>query len=734
MSTAGSTQALPRPGEPPAAPGAPASAEGGPTVPAAHRRPAKRPPREQVTKRGTSINLDTLKSIVTSQPEAPPTKPSGRSGRRRDGHTRKREQPRPPAESEVEERLFRPSFLLHLSAAEKRRDARRGAQAGRATAPTGPSMPKAVTIYGQVTVGEFGERIGQSATDVISKLMEMGEPMPINAVLSDEMAELLAQVFDVPLTIIPETDEYDVREFAAEDREEDLRARPPVVTVMGHVDHGKTSLLDRARVTSVVDREAGGITQHIGASCVQTRRGGITFLDTPGHEAFTAMRARGADVTDLVVLVVAADDGVKPQTKEAINHARAAEVPILVAVNKIDLPGAKIDRVKQELMNFGLVAEEFGGETVICPVSAKTGEGLDHLLEMISLQAEVLELRANPTRHGEGVVIESRVEAGRGVTATVLILNGTLRIGDVFLSGPEFGKVRALRDDRGRDLEEVQPGFAAEVSGLKGAPEAGEPFLVVPNERIAREIAELRSNRRRTAGLAGAPTAATFTDEEGAFTGSAPEEVGSFRVIIRADVQGSAEAVSQSLMRFHAEDLTLEILHAGVGSITVSDVNLAATTGAIILGFAVRPEPQAAQLAERQGVKIHLHRVIYELIDDIRDEMSGLLQPTFREVFQGRAEVREVFRISDVGNVAGSYVSEGEFRRGNLTRLIRDGAVVTEGRKLASLRRFKDDVSRVQSGMECGIALEGFNDIKEGDLIEAYMLESMEREVTLAQS
>jgi translation initiation factor IF-2 len=692
--------------------------------------PVRRAPREQPKKRGTTIDLDTFKTVVTGQPPAPPApgKP-GRPTRRRGGEHRHKREAKEIQGEEFIERKFRPSFLLSTPAADKRRDARRGAEAGRGAAQAEAAKPKLATIYGQSTVGDFAQKIGASPADVIKRLMELGEGMTINAVLSDDMAELLAGEFGVSLTIVPETDEYDVRDFVLEDSPEEMIRRPPVVTVMGHVDHGKTTLLDRIRSTHVAEGEAGGITQHIGASCVQTAKGEVTFLDTPGHEAFTAMRARGADATDIVVLVVAANDGIMPQTVEAINHAKAAGVPIIVGINKMDMPGANPERVKQGLMSHGLVPEDFGGETICVPLSAKTGEGIEQLLEMILLQSEVLELQANPRRHGEGVIIESSVEAGRGVAATVLVQKGTLRVGDAFVSGPESGKVRAVLNERGESVEEIGPGHAGEIFGLRGAPEAGESFIVVPNERIAREIAERRSSRRRTAGLSAIPTAALFTDESGAL--QRQTELKELAVILRGDVQGSVEAVAQSLQRLAAEGVRLEIKHSGIGTITVSDVNLAATTGATIIGFGVRPEAQAAQLAEQEHVAIRLYTIIYELIDDVKAMMGGLLEPTFEEKTQGRAQVRQIFRISRIGNVAGCYVTEGEIHRSHMVRLLRDGAVVTEKRRLASLRRVKDDVSKVSAGLECGMAIEGFNDIKEGDVIETYTLEKVEREVTV---
>jgi translation initiation factor IF-2 len=577
-----------------------------------------------------------------------------------------------------------------------------------------------VQLRGEVTVGEFAEKIDVPASEVIGKLLALGEARTINQTLEDEYCELLGMELGVEIEIIPETDEYDLRQYEVEDVVDRMERRPPVVTIMGHVDHGKTTLLDYIRSSRVVAGEFGGITQHIGAYRVSTARGEICFLDTPGHEAFTSMRARGASVTDIVVLVVAADDGVMPQTLEAIDHASAAEVPIIVAVNKIDLPGANPTRVRQELIQRGLVSEELGGETIFVNVSAKTGEGIDHLLEMLALQAEILELRADPQRRAEGIVVESRIDPSRGSIATLLVQKGTLRVSDMLVIGRHWGRVRAMIDEYGRGVENALPAHPVEVLGLGGSPEAGERFLVMPNERSARQVAAVRDDRRRQR-LLGAlgPRPVTLENlhelvEEG--------QVQEFPLILKADVQGSIEAIAQALARLPSDKIKLRILHSAVGPVSESDVSLAEASSAIIIGFNVRPDPAAQAMAERTGIDIRLYNVIYELLDEVRDAMAGSLEPEKREVPLGRAEVRQTFRISKVGNVAGCFVTEGEARRNAQARLVRDGVVVYDGR-VASLRRIKDSVERVPDGLECGVSLENFQDVKEGDILEFYMTE-----------
>jgi translation initiation factor IF-2 len=505
-----------------------------------------------------------------------------------------------------------------------------------------------------------------------------------------------------------------------EDRPEDLVARPPVVTVMGHVDHGKTSLLDAIRQTRVAAGESGGITQHIGAYKVETSRGTVVFLDTPGHAAFTEMRARGAKVTDIVVLVVAANDGVMPQTIEAIHHARAANVPIIVALNKIDLPDANPDRVKRELAEQGLAPEDWGGEVICVPVSAKKGIGIDQLLEMIALQAEIMQLTANPGKLASGIVVEARLDRGRGPVATVLVQEGTLSLGDVVLSGSNYGRVRTLTNDTGKREKKITPGFPVEITGLDGVPQAGSIFMVVENERVAKEISSRRQEKTREAEMLHARHVSLEDLHEKIAEGA----IKSLRLIVKADVQGSVEALAQTFEKLVHEEVKINVIHKGVGGITESDVNLAIASDAIIVGFHVRAESKASQLAERSGVDIRLYDVIYAATDDVKLAMSGMLAPRTQEKILGRVQIREIFRVPKVGVVAGCMVTKGIVTRAAKLRLIRDNVVVYEG-MLSSLRRFKDDVREVREGFECGLSIEGYNDIKVGDEVEFYQIEEI---------
>src|SRR6266540_1321188 len=593
-------------------------------------------------------------------------------------------------------------------------------------APSGPPAEvtkprlKAVKLWEGLTVKDFAEALGQKPAEVIRKLMDMGTMLTLNQPIPPDAAPLVAESFGVKVEMTAER----LAETLLQEPEEteDARVpRPPVVTIMGHVDHGKTSLLDAIRQTRVTEGEAGGITQHIGAYVVHVHGKSITFLDTPGHEAFTAMRARGARVTDLVVLVVAADDGVMPQTIEAIDHARAAGVPLIVAINKIDKPDANPDRVKNSLAERGLVPEAWGGDTIYVEVSAKKKTGLDTLLEMILLQAEVLELRANPARLAKGTVIEAKLDRGRGPVATVLVQTGTLRAGDPFVVGTFSGRVRALFDDAGRSVKEAGPSIPAEVVGLLGVPMAGDEFVVTRDERIAREIAESRLEKQRTAGAAPVRKV-TLDDLFAQVTEGTVKDLG---IVVRADVQGSAEAIADAVERLGTEAVKPHVLLKGVGGITENDVQLAAASNAIIIGFNVRPEAKAAALAEREGVDIRTYSIIYEVLNDIKAAMEGLLEPTLKERVLGRAEVRQVFMVTKVGAVAGCYVTDGTIvRAGASVRVVRDGVVVYEGR-LASLRRFKDDVKEVQAGYECGITVENFNDVKPGDRFEVFTVDKV---------
>jgi len=578
---------------------------------------------------------------------------------------------------------------------------------------------KAVKLAEGLTVKDFAEAVGQKPADVIRKLMDLGILVTMNQPIRPEAATLVAESFGVKVEMAAERPAEDLLEEPPE--QEEGGARPPVVTIMGHVDHGKTSLLDAIRETKVTEGEAGGITQHIGAYVVQARGKAITFLDTPGHEAFTAMRARGAKVTDIVVLVVAVDDGVMPQTLEAIDHARAAGVPIIVAVNKMDKPNANPDRVKNTLAERGLVPEAWGGDTIYVEVSAKKKTGLDTLLEMILLQAEVLELRANADRPAKGIVVEAKIDRGRGPVATVLVETGTLRVGDPFVVGTYSGRVRALFNDAGQSVMEAGPSIPVEVVGLLGVPMAGDEFVVTKDERIAREIAESRLRKQRTAEMAPVRKV-TLDDLYAQVAAGAVKELG---ILIRADVQGSAEALGDAVERLGTESVKPQVLLKGVGGITENDVLLASASNAIIIGFNVRPEPKAAALAEREGVDIRAYNVIYEALDDIRAAMEGLLEPTLKERILGRAEVRQVFMIPKVGAVAGCYVTDGTIVRASSgIRVVRDGVVAYEG-KIGSLRRFKDDVKEVQTGYECGISVENFNDLKPGDRLEVYTLDKI---------
>ena len=582
------------------------------------------------------------------------------------------------------------------------------------------TVPKAskrvIRISEVITVGDLSREMGVKAGEVIKKLMSMGMMATINQVLDADTATLIASEFDHQVENVAfNVDSALEVEHQVEDQQSALVPRPPVVTIMGHVDHGKTSLLDAIRSTNVTAQEHGGITQHIGAYHVQVDGRSVTFLDTPGHEAFTAMRARGAKVTDIVVLVVAADDGVMPQTVEAINHARAAEVPIIVAVNKIDRPDADMEKVKRGLAEHGLVAEDWGGDAVFAPVSAKTHEGVPHLLEMLLLQSDILELEANPDKLARGTIIEAKLDRGRGPVATVLVQEGTLRVGDAFVCGAYHGKVRAMIDDHGRKVETAPPSFPVEILGLQGVPQAGDSFIALADESKARQVAEYRQSKQRESELVKSSKVSLEELYDQIKTGDVKE----LRVVLKADVQGSVEALTDALNRMSTDEVKLKVIHGSVGGITESDILLAAASNAIVIGFNVRPESKGATLAAREGVDVRLYTIIYEAVADLRAAMEGMLEPTFREQTQARVEIRQTFNIAGVGTIAGCYVSEGKISRGNQVRLLRDQIVVYEGR-LASLKRFKDDVREVSAGYECGLSLEGFQDIKQGDVIEAF--------------
>ncbi|MCK4503624.1 MAG: translation initiation factor IF-2 [Desulfuromonadales bacterium] len=585
------------------------------------------------------------------------------------------------------------------------------------------AIKRIVRISDSITVGELAKRMGVKANALIAELMRQGSMVTINHPLDYESAAILASEFNHEVENVA-FDEETVLEVEApkeaEDKVEDLESRPPIVTIMGHVDHGKTSLLDAIREANVTDGEAGGITQHIGAYDVELGGKKITFLDTPGHEAFTAMRARGADVTDIVILVVAADDGVMPQTKEAINHSKAAGVPLIIAVNKIDKPDANSERVKQELTEFELVPEEWGGDTIFVDVSAKKRTNLDTLLEMVLLQAEVLELKANPNKRAKGSIVEARLDKGRGPIATVLVQDGTLKIGDSIVAGLHYGRVRSMVTATGSKVKEAGPAFPVEVTGLGGVPNAGDTFNAVENEKAAKDVSQHRQAKQREIVL----SKSSKVSLDQLFAKMQEGVVEELAVIVKADVQGSVEAVRDALEKLATDACRLNVIHTGVGGISESDVTLATASNAIVLGFNVRPETKAKSLAEIEKVDIRLYAVIYDAVNDIRDAMEGLLAPTLKEKELGRVEVRDTFHVSRVGTIAGCFVVDGKIVRNAQTRLVRDSVVVWEG-KLSSLKRFKDDVKEVGNGYECGIGLEKYNDIKVGDVIEVFEIEEV---------
>ena len=580
--------------------------------------------------------------------------------------------------------------------------------------------PLTVKIPPEISVGELASRMKKTGAEVVKCLMKNGVMASLSQIIDFDTAAIIAEEMGckVEQEVVVTIEEKLIDD--SEDKEEDLVPRAPVVVVMGHVDHGKTSLLDYIRNAHVASGEAGGITQHIGAYQVQIKGKPITFLDTPGHEAFTSMRARGAMVTDIAILVVAAEDGIKPQTVESINHAKAAGIPIIVAINKMDKPEANPDRIKQQLTEYELVAEDWGGETIICPISAKTGMGIDNLLEMVTLTAEMAELKANPNRAASGTVIEARLDKGRGPVATLLVQNGTLHQGDIIIAGTAVGRVRAMVDDKGGRLTEAGPSVPVEITGLGEVPGAGNTFNAVADERLARELVEQRKAEEK----AKANTPIQKVSLEDLFSQIQAGEVKDLNIIVKADVQGSAEAVKASLEKISNEEVRVRVIHSGVGAINESDVMLAATSKAIIVGFNVRPDAAARDSAARSNVDMRMYRVIYDAINEVEAAMKGMLAPKFREALIGHAEVRQTYKVSGVGTIAGCYVQDGKIQRGCQVRIVRDGIVIHEG-ELASLQRFKDAVKEVASGYECGMSIEKFNDIKEGDIIECFVMEQI---------
>ena len=662
-------------------------------------RPATRVPEKKVvdTRKGGQVNLEkyderleNLAAGKTKQMQAGKQKFQGRNQRKGGFQGSKRRQ-------EEQEKMRR----LQLEIAKK--------------------TPLTVKIPDAIGVGELASRMKKTGAEVVKTLMKNGVMASLSDVIDFDTAAIIAEELGckVEKEVIVTIEERLID--TAEDKEEDLEPRAPVVVVMGHVDHGKTSLLDYIRNAHVAAGEAGGITQHIGAYQVNVQGKTITFLDTPGHEAFTAMRARGAMITDVAILVVAADDGIMPQTVESINHAKAANIPIIVAINKMDKPEANPERIKQQLTEYELVPEEWGGETIICPISAKTGEGIDNLLEMVNLTAEMQELKANPNRSAHGAVIEARLDKGRGPVATLLVQNGTLQQGDVIIAGTAVGRVRAMTNARGQKLTEAGPSVPVEIIGMGEVPGAGDDFHAVADERMARELVEQRKHEQKMA--ASAPVGKVSLED--LFSQIKQGEMKDLNIIVKADVQGSAEAVKASLEKLSNEEVRVRVIHCAVGAISESDVMLATTSNAIIVGFNVRPDNNAKESAARNNVDMRMYRVIYDCINEIETAMKGMLAPKFKEVELGQAEVRNVFRITGVGMVAGCYVTNGKMQRGAQMRLLRDNIVIYDG-AIASLQRFKDSVKEVAQGYECGITFEKFQDIKEGDVIEAYLMEQIE--------
>ena len=663
--------------------------------------PASRVPEKKIvdTRKGGDVNLDKyderledLAAGKTKQMQAGKQKFQGRNQRKggfQGGNKRRQEE---------QEKMRR----LQLEIAKK--------------------TPLTVKIPDEIGVGELASRMKKTGAEVVKTLMKNGVMASLSDVIDFDTAAIIAEEMGckVEKEVIVTIEERLID--TAEDKEEDLLPRAPVVVVMGHVDHGKTSLLDYIRNANVASGEAGGITQHIGAYQVQVNGQTITFLDTPGHEAFTAMRARGAMVTDIAILVVAADDGIMPQTVESINHAKAAKIPIIVAINKMDKPEANPDRIKQQLTEYELVPEEWGGDTIICPISAKTGEGIDNLLEMVNLTAEMQELKANPNRSAHGAVIEARLDKGRGPVATLLVQNGTLKQGDVIIAGTAVGRVRAMTNARGQKLTEAGPSVPVEIIGMGEVPGAGDDFHAVADERMARELVEQRKHEQKMA--ASGPVGHKVSLED-LFSQIKQGEMKELPIIVKADVQGSAEAVKASLEKISNDEVRVRVIHCAVGAINESDVMLATTSGAIIVGFNVRPDANAKDTAGRNGVDMRMYRVIYDAIDEIEAAMKGMLAPKFKEVALGQAEVREVYKITGAGIVAGCYVTEGKVERKAQIRLVRDGIVVHEG-AIASLKRFKDDAKEVAQGYECGITIEKYQDIKQGDIIECFLMEQIE--------
>ncbi len=694
--------AAPQAAKQPQAKPAAASAKGAPQSTQQPQRPMSRVPEKKLvdTRKSSGVNLEkyderleTIASSKTRQMDAGREKFKNRSANQRRGSFggNKRRQ-------EEQEKMRR----LQLEIAKK--------------------TPVTVKIPDEIAVGELASRMKKTGAEVVKCLMKNGVMASMSDVIDFDTAAIIAEELGckVEKEVIVTIEEKLID--TAEDKEEDLLPRAPVVVVMGHVDHGKTSLLDYIRNAHVASGEAGGITQHIGAYQVEVKGKPITFLDTPGHEAFTAMRARGAMITDIAILVVAADDGIMPQTVESINHAKAAQIPIVVAINKMDKPDANPERIKQQLTEYELVPEEWGGETIICPISAKTGEGIDNLLEMVTLTAEMKELKANPNRTAHGAVVEARLDKGRGPIATLLVQNGTLKQGDVIIAGTAVGRVRAMTNAAGQKVTQAGPSVPVEIIGMGEVPGAGDDFHAVADERMARELVEQRKHEQK---MAAAGPVAQKVSLEDLFSQIQQGELKELNIIVKADVQGSAEAVKASLEKLSNEEVRVRVIHCAVGAISESDVMLAATSKAIIVGFNVRPDNNAKDSAARSNVDMRMYRVIYDCIDEMEAAMKGMLAPKFKEVALGTAEVRQVYKITGAGMVAGCYVTEGRVARNAQLRLVRDGIVIHEG-AIASLKRFKDDAKEVAQGYECGITIEKYQDLKEGDILECFQMEQIE--------
>lgn len=617
--------------------------------------------------------------------------------------------------------VYEDELADQLNKASKKKKKTKREEALEAEAKKSSEEVKIIEIGNSITVKELAEKLNKPTNDVIRTLIFKGVMAGINQEIDFETAEKVCTEYEVLVEKQEEIQELEVVEVE-EDDEENLKKRPPIVTVMGHVDHGKTSLLDCIRKAKVTDTEAGGITQHIGAYTITLNGEEITFLDTPGHEAFTAMRARGAQITDIVILVVAADDGIMPQTKEAIDHCKAAGVPIVVAINKIDKPGANIDRVKQELAEHGLLSEDWGGDTICVEVSAKQNLNIDKLLEMVLLSAEMLELKANENRRARGTVIEAKLDKGRGAVASLLVQNGTLRVGDSILVGSTYGRIRAMFDDTGKNIKSAGPSIPVEVLGLSEVPEAGDRFNQVKDEKTARNMAESRKDKLKEQSL----LASHRVSLEDLYNQIKEGKVKELAIIVKADVQGSVEAIKQSLEKLSTDDIKVRVIHGGVGAITETDITLANASNAIVIGFNVRPDNNAAFQADRDGVEVKTYRIIYDAIDDVKSAMIGMLEPEYREVVLGSAEIRSIYKISNIGTIAGCYVLNGKLQRNSEARVIRDGIVIFESR-LSSLKRFKDDAKEVSSGYECGLTIDKFNNIKEGDIVECFMMEAIKR-------